>query len=122
MQWATKKIRKKAKRDNNRNKKKYDRERIKDRDRQRRNYDRENRVGWKKIKDSGSICRQRENSAESEALGKESNKLTMAEGDFNARTGRKDEKGEEREKLGEQEKGRTRQSKDENMNKEGKSL
>lgn len=87
---------KKAKRDNNRNKKKCNRERIKNRDRQRRDYDREDRIGWKKIKDSGSICRQREreSSAESEALGKELNKLTMAEGDFNARTGREDEKGE----------------------------
>lgn len=99
---------KKAKRDNNRNKKKYDRERITDRDRQRRDYDREDRVGWKKMKDSGSICRQKENSAESEALGKESNKLTMAEGDFNAKTGKEDEKGEEGEKLGEQEKGKTK--------------
>lgn len=41
---------------------------------------------------------------------------------FNARTGRKDKKGEEGEKLREQKRGRTRQPKDEKMNKEGKSL
>lgn len=74
------------------------------------------------MNDSESIYRQRENSAESEALDKESNRLTMAEWDFNARTGRKDKKGEEGEKLREQKRGRTRQSKDEKMNKEGKSL